>query len=201
VFAKDNLLNDTLRRQLLNLFQFEDKDTSLNQLATKFLKMYTDDTQPKNNSGVIYRLNITADIVRQDSSITVIQIFGETYSGGAHGGTSTQFINWNTKADRKTTLDDILINGYEDKLTKIADSIFRKNEKLSNTASLVPDYFFKNGRFSLNKNFMITPLALRFLYNEYEIKPYSAGQTEILIPYAQIKTLLKPNTVITQYLK
>jgi hypothetical protein len=42
---------------------------------------------------------------------------------------------------------------------------------------------------------------LRFLYNQYEIKPYPAAETNILIPYSQIAPLLRPNTVITQYSK
>jgi hypothetical protein len=48
---------------------------------------------------------------------------------------------------------------------------------------------------------MLTPVGIRFLYNQYEIKPYAAGQTDLVVPYTQIKQLLKPNTVIAQYLK
>jgi hypothetical protein len=86
-------------------------------------------------------------------------------------------------------------------LTKVADSIFRKQENLTPTASLKNDYFFKGDQFSLNKNFLITPLGLKFLYNQYEIKPYAAGQTVLDIPYAQIKTLLQPGTVVDRYIK
>ena len=59
----------------------------------------------------------------------------------------------------------------------------------------------KDNQFALNNNFLITPLGLRFLYNQYEIKPYSAGQTVLFIPYAKIKSLLLPHTVVSQYIK
>ena len=48
---------------------------------------------------------------------------------------------------------------------------------------------------------MITPTGLSFLYNEYEIKSYAEGQTTLFIPYTQIKSLLRPKTVVSQYLK
>ena len=55
--------------------------------------------------------------------------------------------------------------------------------------------------FALNDNFLVTPVGIRFLYNEYEIKSYAEGQTELLIPYNKIKSLLRPQSVVSQYLK
>jgi hypothetical protein len=34
------------------------------------------------------------------------------------------------------------------------------------------------------------------LYNPYEIKPYVAGTTKLVIPYTEIKDLIKPNSII-----
>jgi len=98
-------------------------------------------------------------------------------------------------------LPDVFAEGYTTKLTAAAEKIFRAQEKLSDTASLANGYMFKDGKFVLNNNFLVTPIGIRFLYNEYEAKPYSDGPTEILIPYTQIKPLLRSNTVISQYIK
>jgi hypothetical protein len=140
-------------------------------------------------------------LVRQDSSLTTLQIDGYVYEGGAHGARSVSFINWNTKRNKCVTLSDILIDGYNNKLTAIGDTIFRQQEKLSYTSSLARDYKFEKQRFALNHNYSITPLGIRFFYNEYEIKPYAAGPTNLFIPYSKIKSLLRPNTVVTQYIK
>ncbi len=123
------------------------------------------------------------------------------FRAGAHGAYLAHFINWNSHANKKITLSDIFVKGYREPLDKIAEKIFRKDEKLSDTATLADDYFFENNKFRLNENFMITPLGIRFLYNEYEIKPYSAGQTNLVIPYIRIKSLLRPHTVVSQYIK
>ncbi|MEB0249576.1 RsiV family protein, partial [Mucilaginibacter sp. 5B2] len=62
------------------------------------------------------------------------------------------------------------------------------------------DYFFDKNIFKLNENYSITPIALRFMYNQYEIKPYASGQTELLIPYSEISKLMRPQSVASQYL-
>jgi hypothetical protein len=204
VFTSDKQLNDTIIVRLIHLLMLSDPakkaDTSLEQLTQNFFKTYYADNYVRERN-IFYSLNMKAIVVRQDSSVLTLQLDGYTYQGGAHGSAITSFINWNTKTKKNITLGDIMINGYPDKLTKIADTIFRKQEKLSSTASLSKDYFFKNGQFALNDNYSITPLGIRFLYNEYEIKPYAAGQTDLFIPYVKIKSLLRPNTVITQYIK
>jgi hypothetical protein len=91
--------------------------------------------------------------------------------------------------------------GYEAQLTAAAEKIFRKQENLSATATLSKDYFFRDGKFSLNNNFLITPIGLKFLYNQGEIKPNAAGQTTVEIPYNQIKAIIQPETVLARYTK
>lgn len=145
--------------------------------------------------------DLHAVVLRQDSSLTIIEINEIAVAPGNSGRTTTtHFINWNTKKSKTIKLNDILIDQYSDQLNKIAGAIFRKNENLSATASL-DGYSFKGGQFNLNNNFLITPIGLKFLYNSGEAKPTSYGQIGLFIPYSQILTLLRPNTVIEQYHK
>jgi hypothetical protein len=145
--------------------------------------------------------DLHAVVLRQDSSLTIIEINEVSVEAGKPGkNTTTHFINWNTKKSKSIKLDDILIDQYPGQLNKIAETIFRTNEKLSATASLT-GYSFKNGQFTLNNNFLITPIGLKFLYNSGEAKPTSYGPIVLFIPYSQILNLLRPNTVIDQYHK
>jgi hypothetical protein len=190
-FSGQKVLNDTISHHLLMQFSITDKaDSSLQQLADQFLK-----------AGTGFKLNASTEVIRQDSSILLIQLAGYKFIGGAHGYYLTNFINWDTKAGKKIALKDIFADGYNSALNTTAEKIFRKQEKLNDSASLKPGYLFEGGKFSLNNNFLITPIGIRFLYNQNEIKPYSAGQTDLLIPYSQIRSLLRPNTVVTQYIK
>ncbi|MBS1529249.1 MAG: DUF3298 domain-containing protein, partial [Bacteroidetes bacterium] len=192
---------DTITNRLLAINRIGEKpDNDLVSQARNFIKAYLDDDQRKSNPHMVYTLESSATVVRQDSSLATIQIDRYMYAGGAHGSTYTGFINWNTKAGKEISLDDLFAPGYGSKLTAIAEKIFRKDEKLSDTSSL-RNYFFQDQKFALNDNFLITPVGIRFLYNEYEIKSYADGTTELLIPYTQIKSLLRPHTVVSQYIK
>jgi hypothetical protein len=176
-------------------------DTSLELMSKKFLKSYDDFRKTNARSGMFFTLDDSVKVIHQDSSLTTLEVRGYSYTGGAHGSTSVGFINWDTKAGKNLKLDDVLVEGYHDKLNAVAEKIFRKNEKLSDTASLTTNYFFKDNKFALNTNFSITPLGIKFLYNQYDIKPYAAGITELFIPYAQIKSLVQPGSVVSQFIK
>ena len=201
IFTDHEALNDTVTKKLTGLFGFFQTDIGLKEMGEHFLTTYENFKKRNKRSSVFFTLNSNAQVLRQDSNLTTLETNSYTFQGGAHGGSYVFFINWDTKADKNLALDDILIDSYKTNLTQVADTIFRQQEKLSDTSSLSKDYFFKGDKFKLNRNFLITPLGLRFVYNIYEIKPYAAGRTEVLIPYDKIKPLLKPNTVITQYIK
>jgi hypothetical protein len=145
--------------------------------------------------------DLHAVVLRQDSSLTIIEINETSAESGKSGkNTTIYFINWNAKRSKSIKLGDILIDNYSDQLTKIAEAIFRKNENLSAAASL-NGYSFKGGQFALNNNYLITPIGLKFVYNAGEVKPDNYGQVSLFIPYSQILPLLRPNTVIEQYHK
>ena len=203
-FSGQKALNDTIAKKLMLAgFNNPDKkpDSSLREFADNFIKGYMKDNPKKYSPSMFYTLDLKAGLLRQDSGLTTLQVGGYIYSGGAHGNSSTTFVNWDTKVRRNIALKDILTDGYQAKLAAIAETIFRKQEKLSDTSSLARDYFFKDNKFALNDNYSITPLGLRFLYNPYEIKPYAAGTTDLFIPYKNIQLLLRPNTVVSQYIK
>ena len=201
VFPGHQTLNDSIVSRLLQAYRSDKPDKTLEMQAKSFIQGYMTDTLRQTDSNkMIYTLETSARVVRQDSSLVTIQIDSYAFTGGAHGGTFTGYLNWNTSEDKKVTLSDIFTPGYQETFRKIAEKIFRSQEKLSDTSSL-QSYFFKDAKFALNDNFLVTPVGIRFLYNEYEIKSYAEGQTELLIPYNKIKSLLRPQGVVSQYLK
>ncbi|MEO6523496.1 MAG: DUF3298 domain-containing protein [Mucilaginibacter sp.] len=200
-FASQSALNDTVTRAMLTLFDSGD-DNNLKTAAKNFIAEYDEYKRVmKKKPEHPFNLMLSATVTRQDSSLITIEVTGSSFSGNQHPIASTRFLNWNTKTEKPITLEDIFRKGYEKDFNTIAEKIFRKQENLKDTSSLARDYFFKDNKFALNNNFLITPVGIRFLYNQYEIKPYAAGITDLFIPYTQIQHLLKPNTVVAQYIK
>lgn len=201
VFKGKSVLNNTITNKLLMMFAMNGKaDSSLKLMTGNFMKEYANLSTTDRNK-MFFTLDSYAKVVNQDTGLVILEYGGYKFAGGAHGGSFTGFINWDIKKNKNLRLSDLLVANYSDWLTHIAEGVFRKEEKLSDTASLASNYFFDKAKFALNNNFMITPVGLRFIYNEYEIKPYAAGQTELIIPYSQIKKLVRPNAVIAQYIK
>lgn len=114
------------------------------------------------------------------------------YTGGAHGGYSTYFINIDPSTGKKITLKDKLKPGFEEALRQVAENLF--NETYAPADSTSEDEFifeFPEGMFTLNNNYGFTRDGLKFIYNIYEIAPYAAGSQEIVIPYRHIRDWLK----------
>jgi hypothetical protein len=201
VFSKQTQLTDTVTRRMLRLFD-ADPDKDFETQAKNFVASYDAWIKKmKKKPESPFKLNEYARVLRQDSDIITIEIGGSSFGGSKHPVSLVKFINWDTKAGKDINLSDILVSGYKNKLDAIAEKIFRKQENLKDTSSLARDYFFKGAKFSLNDNYLISPVGLRFLYNVYEIKPFAAGTTDVYIPYGEIKDLLKPGTVVKQYIK
>lgn len=115
------------------------------------------------------------------------------WAGGVHPNSWSKLASYSALTGRRLTLKDLLVLGFESKLTAIAERIFREQKKLSPKASLAAAGYFveKNGKFSLNDNFMITAKGLVFLFNDYEIAAYVVGPTVLVLPYSQIRHLIR----------
>ncbi len=124
-----------------------------------------------------------------------------SYTGGAHGLETTSYFNYLTNENKALKLEDLLLPNQYQKLVTVGEEIFREDEKLSPDQSLEENYFFENGKFVLNNNFLITDKGLLFTYNPYEIKAYAFGTTDLLIPYAKIKDIINPRSILATYVK
>ena len=113
--------------------------------------------------------------------------------GGVHPFGTTLFVNFENSTGKTVAITDLIKEGALAELGSIAEAKFRRDYKLSSTESLSEkSYSFPGDRFKLNENFGIGERDLVFLFNTYEIGPGAMGETEIKIPYQQIRNVLKP---------
>jgi len=194
-------LNDSITAKFIQLFAKNPaKETSREQLAADFISRYNDFKKINPNSTLYFLLDGNAKVLMEDRFLMTLEVSGNVYNGGPHGVDCTGYINWNIKKNKTITLDNILDSNYRKPLTLIAEQIFRKNEKLSDTSSLNNGhtYFFKDGKFSLPDEYSLTNYGIQFLYNVNTIKPFAAGKTYLLVPYDHIRPLIKPHFGFTK---
>ncbi|GJQ31945.1 MAG: hypothetical protein HBSAPP04_07840 [Ignavibacteriaceae bacterium] len=125
------------------------------------------------------------------SGIGSLTFSGYQYLGGAHGGSWVYYNNYDLKKQKKLKLTDVMVKNYQKTLLGIGEKIFRGLKGLTPDQSLEGEFWFDNNKFHFNNNFLFTKEGLVFYYNEYEISCYACGTTELLIPWKDIKTLVK----------
>jgi hypothetical protein len=145
---------------------------------------------PDNTMGWYFRASVDVDLVTD--TLLSLESSAEFFTGGAHSGYGTYFINIRPSTGKTVTLKDVMKPGYEEKLRSIGDEEFRKSLSIADTASLAEEGFeFPEDKFQLNDNYGFTKDGILFEFNIYEIAPYVLGAQEVLIPYDRIKDLLK----------
>ncbi len=166
---------------------------SYQEVAADFIKNYDDfiKSMPENNQAWFKDVQIS--VLQQQKDYLGLKYFFIDYTGGAHPSSAIIYKNYNPATAKELTLANYIKPANQPKLVAIAEQIFRKNEKIGPKVRLEDKYFFDKGIFVLNDNFTVTPEGLKFLYNSYEIKPYSDGTTELFIPFSAIEQLLIAN--------
>lgn len=170
----------------------ESQGQSMEQIGEIFIQDYDDFKSeiPDAFGGWHYTAKVTVEVLTD--SLLSLSVNDAYYTGGAHGGSGVYFININPKTGAEFTLDNFLKPGYNEILTSLGNKAFRQTRQLTDTASLNESYFeFPEDKFELNKNYGFKQEGIVFFYNSYEIAPYAAGPTEVLIPYDQLKDWIK----------
>jgi hypothetical protein len=166
---------------------------NMEQIATDFIKGYEDFTlkNPELSTGEwYYKANVKPEII--SDTLISLSVTDEYFTGGAHGGAGTYFINVSPATKKQYTLDDLLKSGYEDTLLKEAEKEFREVRNLADTASFTNNGFeFTENQFELTPNYGFVPEGVIFVYNSYEVAAYAVGPTQIIVPYERLKDWLK----------
>ena len=145
---------------------------------------------PDGFGGWHYTAKVNVEV--QTDTLLSLSVNDEYYTGGAHGGSGVYFINVNPKTGEPFTLNNLLKPGYEEPLREAGNKVFRQVREMSDTASFSQNAFeFPEDKFTLNKNYGFKIEGIVFFYNSYEIAPYAAGPTEVLIPYADLEQWLR----------
>lgn len=166
-------------------------ESSIDQYADNFIEGYGNFIE---ENEVRYNLPWVkfTDVVVVFNSPQLMTLSNTTYefSGGAHGNTFELIQVVDLENYRKLALNSFVAEDKMKEFTKIAEKFFRAEEGLTDTSSLEKDYFFEQGKFALSANYGILKEGLLLHYNQYEIKPYAAGTTSVIIPFDAFEALM-----------
>ncbi len=186
----------------LSIVQFPDKpdlsvlvQKSLLQLAEaghpargETLDAFADDFLKK--SGRRHAVDLRASLLRQQGALVALQLDVSFSTAGAHGNPASRYLNYDRHQERLLTLDDVIIDGQRPAFVQAemqAHQAWMKTKGIESSSQ----WPFKE-----TDNFTLAGDGLLVKYNAYAIAPHSEGLPELLIPYAALKGILKPEWML-----
>lgn len=144
------------------------------------------------DSEITYFIRRTADLLLNNASVVSIEVTEEEFRGGAHPEARRTYVNLNPATGQDLTLKDLVRDGSLTKLTEVAEKRFRGERQIPEGKKLSESGFtFADDKFALSKTWGISSRGLVFHYNAYEIAPYATGPTTVMLPWSDIKDLIR----------
>lgn len=98
----------------------------------------------------------------------------------AHGTTDYTYVNYNVSTGKILTLSDMMKKGYESALVKMIREKLRDNDNLIVSVDSI----------AIPANWRVAPSGLEFIWEPYEIAPYSEGVVRVLLDTGDLELLL-----------
>jgi hypothetical protein len=183
--ATTNRINETILKVVTN-----------NTLKDKSLSQWVSDGVERNDIEMAYQRSIRCDVVEKSKDLFCVVIGNyEYYYGAAHGGGTTETLNFDLHTGKILGLSDILEPGYGKELKRIAEKYF-----ISENGAEGWDFTPGLGDFELAHNISFTRKGMVLVYDAYEIGPYAAGAPSMCIPWTALKNLLVKGSLIQDFI-
>lgn len=113
------------------------------------------------------------------------------YTGGAHGISFKSYRNYRIEDGTAVSLNDYFKPGFEKRLVPILDKLLLEHAGCSNRAELDDKGYYSDIPMYIPEQFEIMKDSVGFIFNRYEIAPYSTGVTVLTVANSQIRDLIR----------
>ncbi len=142
-----------------------------------------------------WEAKINGELTYEDAAVITIKIDSYIFTGGAHGQSTTRFLNFDKKKGVQIETSDLFEE--DPKLLTYAETKFRNQEQIPEGTSInSTGFMFENNSFYLPENIGYTKEGIQLLYEQYEVASYAEGPIVLLLPYAEVQGFLKVKPVL-----
>ena len=190
--AVKDKINQVLLSAILAPIEKKGQIFTVEDLAQQVIGAYQEIRQKSPDYTRPWVLRRTARVQHQTGVLLSVIFQEETQTGAGNPNSTLMYVNFWTASGEPVLLQDILVQGSEEKLLKSAEAHFRRLKKLGPADSLTKaGFWFDNDKFRLSQNYGFGKDAITFYYNAFEIAPYAMGSTSLSIPYAELQGVLR----------
>ena len=174
----------------------EAADSFANSYTRSYLKdfgpLYREDADdPARKAWYEYHYNISSEVTAGREGVAVYKAVVDYYEGGAHGVSQQLFMNFDTRSGRRLTLSDFFVPGFEQPLSfKLLQALMALTGTGSVDELREKGYLYETDMFA-TENFAAGSKGFTFVYNPYEIAPYSEGIIRLDLEADELGDVLK----------
>ncbi len=137
-----------------------------------------------------YTINTNYNTTLNIKDYLSFKLYNDEYFGGAHGNATVKGATFKIGVQTPLTYYDFFIDDKA-KVDKTLQVLIEKQIQEQNLEEYIFPYEKGNLPLPETDSFYLLPKAMVFIYNTYEIAPYSAGTLFFTIPYEALKSILK----------
>lgn len=166
--------------------------------ATQYIKNYgqlkplyqQDKNDPEKRNWYEYHYTVSTETAMGREGIINYIIHLDYYEGGAHGIQQQLIINFDEQSGKPLTADSVFVPGYQQPLSDLLLQELMDQADVSTLDELrQKDYLYSMDMYPTD-NFILGDDAITFIYNPYEIAPYSVGTIKLSLDYSDVKHLM-----------
>ncbi len=120
-----------------------------------------------------------------------------SFTGGAHGNGSTSYEVLDVRTGARVTLDALFAPERLPAVTRLIKARLGAACDLKPGERLAEVGFIEEAIDPI-VDFMFGPRGLVFHYNAYDIGPYALGETDVMVPYADLLPLARPGSPLAR---
>jgi hypothetical protein len=194
----------TISAQTPQLFGSDDPlltafNQRLSQLVSKevntWRESFLQNTFPTMTNGSFLEANYT--LLSQLEDLWSFKFDFHFYSdGAAHPGSYSMTLNYDLAQGRVLELADLFLpnTNYLEAISNSCIAELSKREFFDGAFTEGAKPTFENYR-----SWNITPEGLAITFDEYQVAPYAAGPQTVVVPYAQLQSLINPEGPLKRY--
>lgn len=164
------------------------------QTLPEYSQYFWQTAQPRDQT--IFKASVK-DVSRDIIAIELIT--GQYPTGAAHGIHATQYLNWQRGPQRVLALDEALLPDQHPAFVAALRRAHQAWLMQNPDAQRDPAAYARMWPFQESDNFALTKDGVIVKYDSYSIAPYSHGQPELVIPYAELNGILRPEFMPRSY--
>lgn len=180
-------------------FSIKSPDSMLVRFEEEYLSNYIKQNKDWYSSGASFNWEkvINMSVIYNSNYMLCLEYLVYGYTGGSHGMTNISYDIIYLDDGRLLTYADIFDESIEGKLSELLTKQLRDDYKIPDDVPLKEAGFFVD-KVDPNHNIYVNGNGVGFLYNSYEIAPYSQGATHIYLQWDQLQGVVKKGTPVYQ---